>query len=287
MKFPTAKLIIFTEVFVFLRIKIIGTNMIFYFSGTGNSRHVAERIGLLIGEDYVENIADHYFHVLCNKDYSIDVDENEALGFVCPVHSWGIAKSMARFLKKTRINYRGSKIFAILVCGDTCGKAREQLQEALWKRSRLRCDFVCSVQMPNTYIVMKGFGTDPDELAAQKLANAEKQLDEIADAINNNKPYDHYVVGSHPFLKGRIVYPLFMAFTLGDRKFHADSNCISCGQCVDNCPEHNIHLDAQNRPVWLGHCVKCLSCIHRCPKKAIQYGDITQTMGRYFYKKLK
>jgi ferredoxin len=131
---------------------------------------------------------------------------------------------------------------------------------------------------------MKGFGTDSDELAAQKKAAAEQQLPIIADAILNNKPYNHYVAGSHPFLKGRIIYPLFMAFTLSDKKFYADNNCISCGLCEKSCPEQNIQLDSQNRPVWLGHCVKCLACIHRCPKKAIQYGNITQNMGRYFYK---
>lgn len=257
--------------------------MIFYFTGTGNSRHVAERIGELIGDSNIKNIADYYDDVVNAKDFFINVDDKEPLGFVCPVHSWGVAKSMKRFLQKTKINYGGKKIFAILVCGDNCGKAREQLQEALWKHSHLRCDFVCSVQMPNTYIVMKGFGTDPDELAAQKLAAAEKQLPEIADAIINGKPYDHYVVGTHPFLKGRIVYPLFMAFTLSDKQFYADDKCISCGQCVGNCPERNIRLNSQKRPEWLGHCVKCLSCIHRCPKQAIQYGDITQKMGRYYY----
>ena len=131
---------------------------------------------------------------------------------------------------------------------------------------------------------MKGFGTDSDELAAQKKSAAEQQLPIIADAILNNKPYNHYVAGAHPFLKGRIIYPLFMAFTLSDKKFYADNNCISCGLCEKSCPEQNIQLDSQNRPVWLGHCVKCLACIHRCPKKAIQYGNITQNLGRYFYK---
>ncbi|MCR5454143.1 MAG: EFR1 family ferrodoxin, partial [Bacteroidales bacterium] len=168
--------------------------MIFYFSGTGNSQHVATRLGELLGDTNIKNIAEYYDDVVKGNNFAIDVeDHSKPLGFVCPVHSWGIAKSMKRFLQKTKINYQGNKIFAILVCGDNCGKAREQLQEALWKRSHLRCNMACSVQMPNTYIVMKGFGTDPDELAAQKLAAAEKQLPEIADAITNDKPYDHYV----------------------------------------------------------------------------------------------
>lgn len=258
--------------------------MIFYFSGTGNSKHIAERMAELTNEQ-VKNVADYYDEVHSKNDINISVPDGEILGFVCPVHSWGLALTMRRFLKKARFKYNGNKVFGICVCGDTCGKAREQMQEALAK-SGIKFNFVCSVQMPNTYIVMKGFGTDPDNLADQKLEIAEKELPQIADAIMNGKVFDRYVTGGNPFLKGRIIYPLFMSLTLGDKKFSADDKCISCGLCAKNCPEHNIQMK-ENRPEWLGHCVKCLACIHRCPKQAIQYGDITQDMGRYYYKKSK
>ena len=122
--------------------------MIFYFTGTGNSQHVATRIGELLGDSHIKHIAEYYDDVLNCKDFFINVDADEPLGFVCPVHSWGIAKSMKRFLKKTKINYQGNKIFAILVCGDNCGKAREQLQETLWKRSHLRCDLSAPSRCP-------------------------------------------------------------------------------------------------------------------------------------------
>lgn len=257
--------------------------MIFYFSGTGNSKHVAERIGELLNE-HVVSIAHYYQEVTASDKFKINVGDDKFLGFVCPVHSWGIALSMRRFLKRVKINYTGKKIFGIVVCGDNCGKAREQMQELLLKKSGLNLSFVCSVQMPNNYIVMKGFGTDSDELAKQKLEAAEKQLPEIADALLNDKPYEHYVAGTKPFLKGRIIYPLFMKFTLGDKKFFADDNCNSCGLCEKSCPENNIKI-LDGKPKWQGHCVKCLACIHRCPQKAIQYGDITQSMGRYFFKK--
>lgn len=255
--------------------------MIFYFSGTGNSKHIAERMAELTGQQ-TKNVADYYYDIKDGKDINIEVPESEILGFVCPVHSWGLAKTMRRFLKKARFSYKGSRVFGICVCGDNCGKAREQYQELLAK-SGIKFNFVCSVQMPNTYIVMKGFGTDSEELTQNKLQSAEKDLPLIADAILNGKTFDRYVAGTKPFLKGRIIYPLFMWLTMGDKKFSANASCIGCGLCEKNCPEHNIQLK-NNRPEWLGHCVKCLSCIHRCPKQAIQYGDITQEMGRYFYK---
>lgn len=129
---------------------------------------------------------------------------------------------------------------------------------------------------------MKGFGTDSDELAKQKLQTAELEIPKIAEAVKSGKKFDRYVIGTHPFLKGRIIYPLFMKFTLGDKKFFAEDTCNGCGLCEKTCPEKNISLK-NSKPQWLGHCVKCLACIHRCPKKAIQYGDVTQEMGRYYY----
>ena len=91
--------------------------MIFYFTGTGNSKHVAERIGELIGDSKIKFIADYYDDIMGGKGVSVDVDSNETLVFVSPVHSWGLAKSMRRFLKKVKINYSGSKVYGILVCG--------------------------------------------------------------------------------------------------------------------------------------------------------------------------
>ncbi len=255
--------------------------MIFYFSGTGNSAHAAQKLAQLLGEK-VKNIADYYDNIY--KGVDISLKDEKYLGIVCPVHSWGLAKPMARFLRQVRFkDYEGEKAFCMVTCGDTCGTADKQVKSLLKRHNHIVCSNVYSVQMPNTYIVMKGFGTDADVLRDQKLKNAEPEIARIAEAISTNSDYEHYVRGKKPFLKGRILYPLFMAFTMGDKKFFAEESCTDCGLCAKKCPEKNITME-NNRPKWLGHCVKCLSCIHRCPARAIQYGDVTQDMGRYYYK---
>lgn len=255
--------------------------MIFYFSGTGNSAHAAQKLAQLLG-DKVKNIADYYDNIY--KGVDISLKDEKYLGIVCPVHSWGLAKPMARFLRQVRFkDYEGEKAFCMVTCGDTCGTADKQVKSLLKRHNHIVCSNVYSVQMPNTYIVMKGFGTDADVLRDQKLKNAEPEIARIAEAISTNSDYEHYVRGKKPFLKGRILYPLFMAFTMGDKKFFAEESCTGCGLCAKKCPEKNITME-NNRPKWLRHCVKCLSCIHRCPARAIQYGDVTQDMGRYYYK---
>ena len=56
--------------------------MIFYFSGTGNSRWVAESLGKRL-EDAVEDIADVKIE---KEEYTLP--EGEILGFVFPVYAW-------------------------------------------------------------------------------------------------------------------------------------------------------------------------------------------------------
>ena len=65
--------------------------MIFYFSGTGNSRWVAERLGELL-EEAVCSIAD----ILAKKN-SFVAEEN-TIGIVFPVYSWGPPAVVLRFI---------------------------------------------------------------------------------------------------------------------------------------------------------------------------------------------
>ena len=47
------------------------------------------------------------------------------------------------------------------------------------------------------------------------------------------------------------------------------SECISCGLCVEKCPEHALSVDEKGSVVWdPGACVQCDTCIHVCPHDA-------------------
>ena len=73
--------------------------MIYYFSGTGNSRWVAKKIGKKLNEDVV-NIID------INKSDDIHVKEGEIIGFVCPTYAWLPAEIMLNFIKELNGKYQ-------------------------------------------------------------------------------------------------------------------------------------------------------------------------------------
>lgn len=254
--------------------------MIFYFSGTGNSLWTAKQAGEAFCEEVI-SIADELNKPNQTLTYSLKADER--VFFVFPVHSWGPAVLVLRFIARLAFdNYAQQEVFSICTCGDNCGYTDRIMRKALSKKG-IRLTQAYSLQMPNNYILMKGFGVDDKETEERKLNEASRLIKEITEDIRNRQGQKHYVTGSKPFVKSRIVYPLFRKFVLGRNAFYATDACISCGLCAKVCPTQTITMK-DDRPRWSNTCVQCTACIHRCPVRAIEYGKITQDQGRYYHK---
>ena len=251
--------------------------MVFYFSGTGNSKWVAQTIANTFSEKVIE-----IGSAVIKENYSYAPEKEEYIGFVFPVHSWGIPPIVKKFIQRLVIeNYAGQLIYAICTCGDECGYTQQQLLKLLqikgWKSHH-----IYSIQMPNNYIAFPGFDIDSKELENKKKEDAKKILSEIIAAISADKKTAHYYRGSMSFLKSKIIYPLFCRFAINSKPFYSTDNCTGCGICVKKCPTQNIQI-RNKRPVWENNCTQCLACIHYCPERAIEYGKVTQKKGRYTY----
>lgn len=235
--------------------------MIFYFSGTGNSKWVAEKIA--------ENIGDRVFDI-SSKENILDVENENYIGFVFPVYAWGAPKIMISFaqnLKKV-----DSFTFAICTCGENVGYALKKFSKVY------RTDSNYSIVMPNNYIV----GSDPDdkEEAIRKIKNAEIEIKEISGEIKNRKYTYRAEEGSFSWIKSGIVNLGFNKFARSTKNFYATEKCIGCGVCERNCPMKTIHIE-NGKPVWGKECRQCLKCINECPMCAIEYGKATVGRNRY------
>ncbi len=258
--------------------------MIIYFTGTGNSRMVAERLH------------EHYFpdDTTRQKLYTLEgdrllhpgrqlleVDDNDLVIWVFPVYSWGVPPVVLRFIDKVR--FKGAeraRHHMVCTCGDDVGRTDDQWRKHLGRRGWTpRGAF--SVIMPNTYVCMKGFDVDSPDTEAGKLAAMPKRLEKICREIDRGFADSDLTRGSWAWWKTNLVYGLFRAFKMSPAPFKADTEkCTSCGLCARSCPMMNIKM-VDRRPKWGPACAMCLRCYHHCPVHAICYGRETEGKGQY------
>lgn len=252
--------------------------MIFYFSGSGNSLYVAQRLHGAEGGELI-NITD----ALNAKKFNYKVSDGEKLGIVFPVYFNGLPTVVAEFMDQVRID--GPKepfIYTVITCGSSIGQADKMLANLL-KGKYLKLSTAFSVEMPSNYVMI--YDTYDDEKQNLKLQGAEKQIKNVLELLKANKRGNF---SKHGFIAPLtpLIYKLYGIYRK-TKKFYATDACNGCGLCEKICPENAIQI-ANGRPEWIKErCSHCTACINRCPTMAIQYGKATEKRGRYINPNVK
>ncbi|MCD8387787.1 MAG: EFR1 family ferrodoxin [Bacteroidales bacterium] len=251
--------------------------MIVCFSGTGNSRHIADLLQDSLGDEIVR-----FPPGLMTNPEKIRLPVNDGrIVWVFPVHSWGLPNVIVRVLKHARINSRTEvKHYMVCTCGDDIGLLDKQWRKMM-RRRRWRDMGAYSVEMPNTYTFMKGFDVDTAEVRDRKLNAAPARVAAIAQAIKDESTQTDVVRGKFAWVKSRVLYPLFIRFMTRTAPFHTTEACNSCGKCARNCPITAIEI-VNGHPRWNPKtCIMCTRCYHCCPQHAVAYGSATDGKGQY------
>lgn len=267
--------------------------MIFYFSGTGNTRWVASETAKAIGEELLF-IPD----LLRERRFEFMLKEGERLGFCFPTHGWQPPRIVRMFIQQLRISYEGPQVgdtpfcWALTTCGDNMGEAMTILNKELTANSALRtadgeplqAKTLFSVIMPESYVCLPFMKTDPEDKERMKIENARRQLHHIIGIVKDCKRgIEELEKGSTPRLYSYVIGAYFNKWMVTDKKFTVDAEvCIQCGKCQKVCPVDNIK---GTPPKWLhnGKCTSCLACYHYCPVHAINFGKITRKRDQYYF----
>ena len=246
--------------------------MIYYFSGTGNSQHVAKSIATAL-RDQAVSIAD----TMKRKQFSHPLEEGESVGIVCATHFWGLPALVEEFLKQVNIPY-GHYVYFVATYGTTTGQVGHFAKKVLQKRD-IPLDATFSVKMPDTWTPIFNL-TNTDKVALQNK-KADEELQQVIARIQRKEKGN--------FMRHRI--PLLLSFiyhfTYGSQRktshFHVEKSCNGCGLCARNCPMEAIYI-SDSHPTWTkDRCTMCLQCLHSCPRFAIQYGSHTKKHGQYLH----
>lgn len=240
-------------------------NIIFYFSGTGNSLNAGKEIGSSLGDYEIIGVGN------CNS-YTLK-GSFDSVGFIYPTYFTGMPIRMYDFVKSLNIKVKENTYFyALTTYAFMSIIALSQLKELL-KDKDINLSYGEKLVSYSNYIIVHNMSEKVDEIT-------KKTDDKLQEIIKEIKERKEKKVGR--------INPLFNFYYNRrikkvpefDKKFLVSDACISCNLCRDICPVNNIEM-IDGKPSFKNSCELCVSCIQFCPKRAINYKDKTNRRRRY------
>jgi len=255
----------------------IMSNIIFYFSGTGNCLAAAYSIAEKLGDTKLVSI-------LALNDKKEIPENYERIGFIYPTVYSHAPKMIMNAVNDLEL-HPNQKIFLIATCGGGCGFALKDMREKLQSITKNPIQEFC-LRLPGNHII--GFSAYSESSQQKIFKKAEKTIDEINYKIQNDFPTKP--LRTPPFPKLHI----FIQKTLNEKvlkvpdiyetdvEFYTTNDCELCGTCEKLCLANNIKVSS-NEVSFGDNCQQCMACIQWCPKRAIYHPNVTEKKKRYHH----
>ncbi len=248
------------------------SDMVIYFTGTGNSEYIAK----LIAERLNDSITDATNCIKSGK--YLDFHSEKPFVFVAPTYAWRLPRIFEKWIASCHC-FGNKKSYFVLTCGSEIGAAGKY-NEKFARKNGFDYMGTAEVVMPENYLIMFEPTAKEDDLGIIEAAT--KHTEMLCRQISDGKAFDKLNISFIGHLQSGIVNSSFYTFYISAKKFYASDTCISCGKCVENCMTNNIILK-EGKPVWGKNCTHCMSCICKCPAEAIEYGKNTKGRRRYMF----
>lgn len=272
-------------------------SMIFYFSGTGNTKWAARQLAEATGEElfFIPDL-------IKQGVFQFTLAEGERLGFCFPTHGWQPPRIVREFVRQSHFSiHQDTYIYALTTCGDNMGQLMRIFSKEL-KKKGLKLHSAFTLVMPESNVCFSFLHLDTKEKERQKIADAKVRMKHIIEVVSERKAgISELVKGAIPRTYSYILGGYYNKHLIKDDKFWVDKEtCIRCGLCAKLCPVDDIALlpstpssgkDAsqskdtqQPTPTWIhnGRCTNCLACYHNCPRHAIHWAKMKR--GQYVFK---
>lgn len=267
---------------------------IYYFSGTGNSLHVARELQKRIPESSLIPIV----RLLHQQTIKTTAD---AIGFVFPNFCLTIPIPMHDFLEKADVT-SARYTFAICTRGGSPSEAFDYINE-IWKEQGRALNAQLNITMPWNHPVGKENlpATATRERIEQLDAEMQNKLDTFSKHViarEDYRPIDTDATYPLPAWASALAGLLPKSFNYASHNyayqklvpFCSDSTCTGCGVCEQVCLNDRIEM-VNDRPSWKQDvtCYACFACINFCPQRSIQVASkpliksYTEVNARYHH----
>jgi len=247
---------------------------LFYFSGTGNTWWVSQRLAEKLGERGLQARA-----------YSIEQIEPQAAGELIsaaqgvglgfPTYGSDAPRNFTAWLKALPAQEQKKPLLGFITqlgwSGDGCN-----FLEGLFREKGLDLKWAAEFNMPDS-ICLPAFPFFPYqsdlELIAPMLKEREKEIDALCDKIIKGEGWrqhnDLFSWVSAWIQRG----PFRLGHDWGRKFWSVDGEkCLGerCGRCARICPVGNIRMEG-GAAVHAEACVYCMRCFNYCPTYSIHY----------------
>jgi Pyruvate/2-oxoacid:ferredoxin oxidoreductase delta subunit/flavodoxin len=250
--------------------------IIYYFSGTGNSRNVALWLSNVAKENSIES---RLINIGQIDRLTIEQPDPEALvAFISPIHGFNYPPVMMHFImrfpkgrnKVLLMNTRAGMLIGKWNVPGLTGIAF-YFSALFLKLKGYSIKAMFPVDLPSNWIsVHPGLNERTVKYLHEK--NQEKVYRFARKVLNGGSDFR----GIREIIQDALVAPIslgyyFMGRFLFAKTYFASSDCDNCGLCIKNCPVKAI-IKVDNRPFWTFNCESCMRCMSNCPKQAIETG---------------
>ena len=244
---------------------------IFYFSGTGNTWWVSERLGQYLKEKGFD-VAVHSIEKVAGEDADRIVRECDLLGIGYPTYGSDLPENMKAFIRYLiPVRQKTAFVFCTqwLWSGDGARIGGSHLQRkgyvVKWAEHFLMPNNVCVAATPFLPY------TNDRETIDRRLARTDKRVLVFADQIAKGRSLLRGYNILAQLAGGVQRIPFMHSFhKLRDDIKINDQVCIRCGACIKMCPSKNLYWEG-DLVKTKGVCILCLRCYNFCPKSAVMY----------------
>lgn len=252
------------------------SGLVFYFSGTGNSRHVARRVAEAVGVHCVA-----MDECLRSGRLHFQLDGKALVGFVFPVYFWGLPTIVREFLQRVKFSVAPVWLFDVATFGTTLGEVHYQFRKEAEARG-WDVGGSYGVKMVDVWTPM--FDVSDPVRNQRRTVAAEPQIDRVIEYVlaRQNGPR-HW--SSFPHWLACLYYRSYERQRRTEGFRLLKDRCTACGKCIRQCPVQALAASATDgKPYWQKpQCAVCLRCLHHCPQFAIQYGKHTLKHGQFVH----
>lgn len=247
-----------------------------YFSGTGNSKFIAERFSQRM-EAECHSIEEEI-------DFEKMLATSKTITVSYPIYGSCVPKIMREFVAKYRLLFNGKNLIILSTQLMFSGDGSRVFTELL-EGITVNILYAEHFNMPNNICNFFLFPVANQEKIVRCVKKAELKLGILCNNIQKGIIKKR---GFNPFSKYLGLLTQRISFSALEKKAENDvritDDCIVCLKCVEICPMKNLE-EIDHKIEQKGNCTLCYRCVNACPQKAItvllhsevkkQYGGIT------------